>query len=304
MRILAFIFFTSLFFISCDHIEQPIPASTGNLDWNLYPFDTTTTPYPWPSFSSNTNTLRNVLLEDYTGHTCTNCPGAADIAHQLELDYPNRLILASIHASPSGSFQAVQPPEFTIDFTTDAGNTYVSEMDGFLGNPLGTINRQETSIFNSVWFLDSDWSSTVGNEINSAPLISNLQLKYNYYYQTNGIFIHTETEFKDNLTGDYNLIIYLLRDTVIGPQKLNNGTTEYNYKHHAVLSNNINGTWGTSVSTGSANSGDIFYNNFSYQLPDPLVDSTYAIDNLSLVTYLCNRNSYEVVQVIKTKLAP
>ena len=191
MRSLAFIFVASTVFFSCDYVENPIPESTGNLDWNLYPFDTTSNPYPWPTFSANTNTLRNVLLEDYTGHTCTNCPGAADIAHQLELDYPDRLFLASIHASPSGSFQAVQPPEFTIDFTTQAGNTYVSEMDGFLGNPLGTINRQETSIFSSVWFLDSDWGSTVSNEVSNAPLLANIQLQYNYFSQTNWLFIHT-----------------------------------------------------------------------------------------------------------------
>ena len=33
-------------------------------------------------------------------------------------------------------------------------------------------------------------------------------------------------------------------------------------------------------------------------------DPTYNIDNLSLVTYLCNRNTYKVIQVIKTDLEP
>ena len=304
MRFLTVIFLSSLIISSCDYVENPIPESSGDIDWNLYPFDTTSTPYPWPSFTTNNNTQRNILLEDYTGHTCTNCPAAADIAHQLEVNYPDRLFMASIHASTDGSFQAVQPPTFNIDFTTQAGNTYVSEMSGFLGNPMGTINRKETGFLNSVWYFSSDWTNAVSNEISSAPLLSNLQLAYNYYPQTNGLFIHTETEFKDNLTGDYNLIIYLLRDTVIGPEKLNNGTTEYNYKHHAVLSNNINGTWGTSIVSGNVSSGDVFYNDFSYQLPDPAVDSTYNIDNLSLITYLCERNSFEIIQVIKTSLAP
>ena len=132
MRFLTVIFLYSLIISSCDYVENPIPESSGDIDWNLYPFDTTSTPYPWPSFTTNNNTQRNILLEDYTGHTCTNCPAAADIAHQLEVNYPDRLFMASIHASTDGSFQAVQPPTFNIDFTTQAGNTYVSEMSGFL----------------------------------------------------------------------------------------------------------------------------------------------------------------------------
>jgi hypothetical protein len=305
MRKLLYIFIVTFSITSCcDCIDNPIPESTGDLDWNLYPFDTTSTPYPWPTFTANNNTEKNILLEDYTGHTCTNCPAAADIAHQLEANHPDRVFVASVHASPDGSFQAVQPPEFNIDFTTLAGNTYVNEMPGFLGNPMGTINRQSTGFLNTVWYFSTDWTTAVNNEISSSSLKANIQLAYNYYEQTNGLFIHTESEFKDNLTGDYNLIIYLLRDTVIAPQKLNNGTTEHHYHHHAVLSNNINGTWGTSIATGSVANGDVFYNDYSYQLPDPLVDSTYNIDNLSLITYLCERNSFEVIQVIKTELAP
>ena len=31
-----------------------------------------------------------------------------------------------------------------------------------------------------------------------------------------------------------------------------------------------------------------------------LVDSTYELSNLSLVTYICDRNTFEIIQVIKT----
>ena len=302
--IYIFIFITSMTMSCCDCIENPIPESTGTLDWNLYPFDTTSNPYPWPTWTSNNNTIRNVLLEDYTGHTCTNCPTAAVIAQQLVDANNGKVIVASIHASPDGSFQAVQPPEFTVDFTTIAGNSYVDEMPGFLGNPMGTVNRNQGGFLNTAWYFSSDWTNAVNDELSTAPLLANLQVQYNYFTQTNGLFIHTESEFKNNLTGDYNLIIYLVRDTVIAPQKLNTGATEEEYHHHAVLTDNINGTWGTQLSSGSVSSGDLFYNDFSYQLTDPLVDSTFNINNLSLITYLCDRNSFEVIQVIKTELAP
>lgn len=53
-----------------------------------------------------------------------------------------------------------------------------------------------------------------------------------------------------------------------------------------------------------ANNGNIFYNDYSYQLTDPSIDSTFDINNLSLITYVCNRDTYEVIQVIKTELSP
>ena len=301
-KIFPLLFLLAIVFQSCDNIENPIPE-TSAINWDLYPFDTIANPYPWPVWTSNTNTIKRILLEDFTGHTCTNCPAAATIAKQLEDDNVGKVIVASIHASPSGTFQAVQLPEFVTDFQTTAGNIYVNEMESFLGNPMGTVNRTSNGFAGSVWFFDSDWSSAVTNEL-TGSLIANIQLEYNYYPQTNGLFIHTESEFNSSLSGDYNLIIYLIRDAVEAPQKLNNGTTEEEYEHHAVLTDNINGTWGDAIVNGNVNAGDKFYNDYSYQLTDPANDSTFDINNLSLITYLCDRNTYEVIQVIKTELTP
>ena len=289
-------------FASCDYVENPIPEQSA-MDWSLYPEDTAVTPYPWPTWTSNTNTEQNILLEDYTGHTCIACPAAAVIAKQIESSNNGRVIVSSIHASDNGNFQFVQLPEFVTDFQTTAGTAYANEIPLFGFNPAGTINRNSGSpLFNSHWFLSGDWVTEVNSYLSSASLKVNLQVKCNHYPQTNGLFVHTETEFTSNQTGDYNLIIYLIRDTVIAPQKYSS-YIDHHYHHHAVLSDNINGTWGTFIKT-DALAGDKFYNDFTYHLTDPFVDSTFGADNLSLITYVCERNTYEVLQVIKTKLVP
>ena len=48
--------------------------------------------------------------------------------------------------------------------------------------------------------------------------------------------------------------------------------------------------------------GDVFYHDFSFELPDPSMDSTYEINNLSVVSYICERNNFNVLQAIKTEL--
>ena len=291
---------------SCDKIENPIPPVFGDVDWSLYPGDSNDylTLYnfdnPETNWSTNNNTKKHILLEDYTGHKCTNCPAAAVIAKQLEDDTALNVIMVSVHAGAGGAFQETDS-EFITDFTTEAGDVYVVDMPGMFANPLGTINRNPTGANNTVWHASSSWVNTVNSET-SANLLANIQVQANHFPSTNGLFIHTETEFKDNLSGDYHLIIYLIRESVIAPQKMGDGSIDHHYHHHSILSDNINGTWGSLISSGNVNSGTKYYNDFSVELPSPNIDSTYEINTLSLVTYLCERNTFKVIQVTKTEL--
>ena len=290
--------------LSCDKIESPLPEEFGKFDWSLYPGDPSNYPYdisnPSLNWGENTN-KKGILLEDYTGHKCTNCPAAAQIAKSLEDDSIKNVIVASIHASSDGSFQETDSL-FLNDYRTDAGDEYVSEMIGFLGNPMGTINRNSQGLSGSVWHLATEWINGVNNEINK-PLIANIQIKKNYFESTNGLFIHTETSFLSSVSGDFHLIIYLIRNDIVSPQKFDAGVVDTNYHHHSVLSDNINGTWGTLINDGGlADENTIVYNNFTYELPDPSLFPTFKIENLSLIAYLCDRNTYEVIQVIKSDI--
>ena len=287
-------------FFSCDRIEQPIPVKAGGLDWDLFPTGDSAN-YTWPTWTSNTNTFQNILLEDYTGHTCTNCPAAAVIAKGLEDANPGRVFIASIHASIGNSFQTISPPEFTADYTTEEGDRYVNEIPSFFGNPSGTINRQGGGLGNTIWFLSSAWTNTTNSSLGGGSLKANLQVQTNYYPQTRGLFIHTECEFLTTLADEYALVIYLVRESVVSPQKLANGTTEEEYHHHNILSDVINGTWGNTISSAPV-TGEKTYNDFAIQLPDSVNDSTYNTDNLSLITYIYNKSSYEIIQVIGTEL--
>ncbi len=294
-----------LLVLACDKVENPLPTVYGDFNWELYPNDPTTYPYdianPSNNWTLNTNE-KGILLEDYTGHKCTNCPAAATIATQLEDDTALGVIVVSIHASTDGSFQSTDEVEFTVDYQTDAGDAYVQEMPGFIGNPMGTINRNDGGYSNTNWYFSSNWATGVNNEISQGNLDANVQLQYNYYPSTNGLFIHTETTFLNTLSGNYHLIVYLIRNDVVSPQKMNDGTIDHHYHHHAVLSNNINGTWGTLVNDSAVVNGDVFYHDFSFELPDSSTDSTYEVNNLSLVTYICERNNFNILQAIKTEL--
>lgn len=288
-----------LFSVSCDRVENPVVNNETALDWNLYP-DADTSTYPWPTWTTNANTVRNVLLEDYTGHTCTNCPSAAVIAKNIEDASNGKVIVLSVHASTTGGFQAPELPELPLDHRTEAGDAYATAMN-IAGNPLGMVNRKNSS--GTYFIFSSNWQTETNTELAKAPDF-NIQAQYNYYESTDGLFLHTEVEALNDLNGNYNLINFLSRDTVIAPQKDQGGVFHHHYDHHSVLSDNINGIWGTPVVNGDITSGDKIYNDYSFQLPDPIADTTYRVNNLSIISVVCDRDNYEILQVIKTPLSP
>jgi uncharacterized CHY-type Zn-finger protein len=57
---------------SCDKVDKPLPIAGAKYDISLYPGNYQED-YVYPIFDNNTNTNRNVLLEDFTGHQCGNC---------------------------------------------------------------------------------------------------------------------------------------------------------------------------------------------------------------------------------------
>ncbi len=297
--ILLTIFASVMLSISCDRIENPVVNNESILNWDLYP-DTDTSTYPWPVWTTNVNTVRHVLLEDYTGHTCVNCPSAAVIAKDIEDANAGKVIVMSVHASTTGGFQAPEPPELPLDHTTEAGDDYANAMT-IAGNPLGTINRKLDG--SKYWFLPASWQTEVDDELVKSPDF-NIQAQYNYFDETNGLFLHTEVEALNDVSGNYSLINLLIRDSVVAPQKDQGGAVHHHYDHHSVLTDDLNGIWGTPIISGDIVTGDKLYNHYTYELPDPVADTTYRVNNLSIISFVCDLDTYEVMQVIKTPLAP
>src|SRR5438094_833469 len=114
---------------SCDKIERPYRQS-------------------YQVSCADTN-ARKILIEDYTGHFCGNCPlAAAELYNHLEPLYGECLISIGVHASAAGTFTAPSPPHaypdpyasahaaYSEDFRTPAGEEWYSFFN-FTGNPQG-----------------------------------------------------------------------------------------------------------------------------------------------------------------------
>lgn len=303
-----FIGVVALIFVgnSCDKIDNAYKQiATIDVDESLYPgdWDDYMNNY-YPIFEENTNTDVNVLVEDYTGHTCVNCPQAAELAHDLHTQHPNRVFIASIHIDPGAamSFQAPHTGtgQYTTDHTNADGIAYGEEFANgfnFFGNPQGTINRQ--TVEGEMFAFTGTWESRTENLLNENNLRVNIQSQFNYFDETDGGFLHVEFEKKTDDPYDLNAVVYVIEDTLTDWQTMNPSiygiADNPNYLHRDKHLGSIDGNpWGVPVFTTDDVTGDKTRLDYSYKIPDDMVK-----ENLHLLIYVYDVETYEIYQVIR-----
>jgi thiol-disulfide isomerase/thioredoxin len=262
---------------SCDIVEEPY----------LIPVDGGTGPGPDEG-------TRNVLLEDFTGQKCPNCPAAAVIAHDLKAQYGERLVVLAIHAG----FYSI--PDATGDFTADMRTAEGVELNSYFsisvyGYPMGMVNRTEYNGFPVV--VKDDWATAVEEQL-ALPAQAEITISNTYNAASRQFDCTLETEFLDNLEGTYNICAYITESGIISPQQTKEGIN-LTYEHNHMLRGSLNGTWGDLVGTdGLAVTGTVLTNHYSFTLPDG-----WNADNCEVVAFIYNTETFEVLQAEEAKLA-
>jgi len=300
--------------VSCDKVDNPYMPQYVDIDTTLLNglgiVDYKNT--MWPNFEQNTNSNRNVLVEDYTGHKCNSCPPAADELHQIIDNNSNRVFGVAIHIGPIGnkSFQSTSGSLFAKDYTTEEGveisNTITD--GGFIGNPSGTVSRK--SFGGQIFQNYSSWASYTSTILSENDLKVNLQSAVNYFENTRGIILHTEIDILSNVEEDLAQVVYVVQDSTISPQSVPSSwnlpnNTDLNYIHKDVHIGCIDGRgMGRQITEenkvdkdGNVLNGNKYYLNYSYRLPEQ-----YNPENIHLLIYVYSKSTYEIYQVIKQEI--
>jgi len=301
-KALLFSVLFSLVLIACDKVKNAYPPVLTTLDTTLYPNAWST--YVFPVFTANTNTNRNVLIEDFTGHKCTFCPGAAIIAHGLEENNPERVFVSTIHSGPSGikgGFQATPAGgDFTYDFTNPIGlaiGGYFGSIPGsnFFANPCGNISRL---VYNGhISNAPSEWAAATNAILTANTLKVNLQSTVNYYSQTKGAFVHIEVDIIDPSLTDLGLVVAFYQDSIVKPQ-VDGPNTILDYVHRDLLKEHINGDiFGETLKDDKKGTNGKYYYDYSYRVPDE-----YPAENAHFLIYVVDKTTLEIYQVIKKQI--
>lgn len=309
-KVLFLLAFGLVTLTACDKVENPNPSNgPGDCGWDAYPNGDSAhyVANAWPTFQQNTNTDRNVLIEDFTGHQCTFCSAAADLADQLYIDNPGRVFVSSVHAGPTGVIEGNQTvnvsEEYFEDFTCgeglSIGHYFGDQWSGslFLGNPRGMISRIDHG--NGTPTLSpSEWENATNSTLASNDLKVNIQAEKNYYPSTRGLFLHTEVEVLDpNLTNELKIVVHLIEDSLVGKQTTQGGYI-LDYVHRDIMRGSIDGkAFGQVLDASNQDQNGKHYVDYIYCLPDQ-----YDENNVHFLIYVRDAVTEEVYQVIKETL--
>lgn len=206
---------------------------------------------------------RVVLLEDFTGQKCTNCPSATDIIEQLQETYGDALVAVGIHGGPLGFAGNAK----VVGLATDLGNEYYNHWN-LEYQPVGLVDRLAPSNY-------TEWAAIVKEELaKPAPL----HLFGFATIEDNTIRITIDVEAKGNVVG--KLQVWVLEDGIQTLQMMPDGSANQQYIHNHVLRTAVNGAWGEDF---SINEGEIGQQMMSIDLqPD------WNPEQLSIVAFVYN----------------
>jgi hypothetical protein len=266
-----------LLFSSCDKIKEPYAlARHGNITDTVMDWQDTVIP------------LKRVLLEDYTGHKCPNCPAAATIAHSQEENYNGKLIVLAVHA---GYYAIPSSGEFSADFRTTAGEEWNTD---FLVSayPSGMIDRKE---FNGHRVLGSaEWVTDIASIIDQPPDLNMLILNaYDTTSRTLNSVIYSQ--FVRSISGSYNITVCVVEDNIISAQD-SASVIIHNYNFKNVLRGSVNGTYGE-ILTKSVDPTLTYLGRFS--IP---INTAWVAENCWILAFVSKSDTKEILQVIKKRV--
>ena len=264
---------------SCDKLKEPYIIES-----NVTPSDTI------PLVASDTANFDGkivVLLEDYTGVKCNNCPEAGALALQLQEQNEGHLVVLGVH--PKSALQ--NPAGGFPDFRTDDGNEWNNYFN-IAAYPNGLVNRTGGVLGSA------QWTSAVNNIIgNDAPV--RLIVKTEFDDATRELKVSIHSKFLiDVASNDVRLTTCMMEDRIVGKQVTPNGVDE-NYVHRHVFRGTAdNQTWGRVLSSAeSISEGSNFITNMKFTLSDD-----YNADEFYIVAFISDNNTKEVLMATETKI--
>jgi hypothetical protein len=240
-------------FGSCDKIEE---------DDFLQIADTTT-------IVENDNFIKKIIIEDFTGHKCSNCPEAAEELHTIQNIYEGKIIGIGVHAG----FFAIPSTSYPADYNTNEG-TEISSFFNVQENPIGMVNRVEGLL--SV----PNWLEKVDEQLALEPSIGILLSESN-----NTITVEAKT--LQTINDDLSLVVCVTESGIISKQAIPGGAID-DYEHNHVLRKHLNGTWGDVVPLNSQE-----LQTFTFNLS---LDQDWVRENCHVIAYVYNNSSMEILQ--------
>lgn len=246
--------------------------------------------------------VKKVLVEDYTGHTCGNCPAAGIYLSQtLQPLYPEQVIAISVHAgtfaAPTSSLPNQPANSFQTDFRTPVGDAWNTKFSVSF-NPCGMVDRIGYPTSRHLLLYPS-WRSAVDDQRVLTPELR-LRIKTSFDAASGEAHVAVQSENLVALAEDLRLQVVLTEDSVIDWQEWYNHTPEYepSYLHRHVLRTSLNSDFGETIYSGTVPVNSQAIRGYALNLAPG-----WNPEHCHVVAFLYNVNTEAILQVEEAALA-
>ncbi len=221
---------------------------------------------------------KNILLEEFTGINCGNCPSAHKIAANLLLAQENTFYSIAIHSGYYASPFSDQP-----DFRTPEGEELDATFASGSGYPCGMINRH-TFAGTSPIMSRSNWT-LCAKEIHQENAPVNLYVTSTYSAADAQLTVHVEGYYTADVDAQQNLLtVALTQNNIRGPQS--GGGVGSDYLHQHMLRDYLTPLWGDTIS--DCTEGSFFTKDYTYAVPENINDVAVDPAELEVIVFVAN----------------
>ena len=251
-----------LSFMGCDKIEDPLKPIVV------------------------TNSGKTVLIKDFTGARCVNCPAAAEAAHELQHrlgeDY---VIIMGVHAGgmaqPAGQFP---------NFLTNEGTEWYNNHDS---NPLFAVDHVALTEGNTLYVEQID--TPVADAL-TEPKMFEVSLTNEYNEANRQLSVASEVKALEEAEGDFYVTVCLVEDSITGWQIVPSGV-DREYVFRNVFRGTLNGADGEAFGNGlmAPNTTKTFNHTMT-------LDSLYNAGQCYSLTYVYDKTDGKILQTAFKKI--
>lgn len=233
---------------------------------------------------------KNVLVEDFTGQKCINCPKAAEEIARLQQVYGERLIAVSIHGGSLSLSENASP----AGLANTQGDDYVSHW-GINSFPKGWVDRSGATID------FEQWGASIVNRFSVAPKVDIVVTPTTTVdANTTSVAFNVDVTGLENAQG--KLQVWLTESNVKAIQLMPDGERNKDYLHNHVFRASVSAPYGDDMTIVK---GETQSKSYTYSFPDftNLKNKTpWNPQNMAIVAFFYNETD-GVMQVVDCKLA-
>ncbi|MEL6863431.1 MAG: Omp28-related outer membrane protein [Bacteroidota bacterium] len=179
---------------------------------------------------TNTTELQDrvVLIEEFTGVRCVNCPqGSAEIQNLLSV-YGDQLIAVSIHAG----FFSRPYPDNIYDFQTNAGDQILNFLEEPVGYPSAVVDRKLFDGEVELQVGQTSWGGYIALQLEQGQADASLVISNDFNADNRELSTTVEIQPIVDLEGDYALTMMLVENDIEDLQLTPDGLqADYKHKH-------------------------------------------------------------------------